>query len=565
MVLDDISEPLPDSFYEQGNLDDKVQALVNRWRKEVNAYRYGGDPGVLEEVKRDIREELKRCAKESLEEKVLEAALGDYQSISGRWEGSARKIEEGVERVRSLARLLKSDPVYGYRVIAQVRGWCGNALTRRAYLTRSAADQNEAAGEMERAYEKLIEHGGANEADKRLLATILRDFGDACVGQLVWDENVYIKGVSVRKLREAVRLFGILAEENPEKSGELEMEEQAARSSLVVACMFTVEHRSARKKDKAKICPYFEEEEPVECLTVEAVENIQRVWDYYKKIAGDVVPTRLGRVLSNVGFAAHFIWREWEGAGEDKAARRRMERLSWEAFKEGGELYSLDYQPFRLAVVQEGLGNLYRDRMVRSEDPKRRKRLGAAALLCYEASARSFSSCDSKEGLERAVECRARCVWVLERHARPDLTDLPDLWFDYALWHYGKPKNRQESQIGGKLGDQFAAAIAAAEEAADRAAQELERKIAEAQEHVPAGTKNRKALVADVERGVALGMTVKVKGRAATALILDRGCLAWRMAQGGTLGFGKHEVTVERSAGSEMAPGMSPEKSLNNT
>lgn len=155
--------------------------------------------------------------------KALNAAIGECQSIQGRWIGAAALLREGAGKIGQFAEWVDSSEEASGDIAMRIRAhaFYGNALTRVAYQTHRHSDLCQAFIQLERQREQLARfQKDENAIDVAMLAGWSRDAGDVHVGILHWstcddmregeDGPFQIDGEGIKHLRHASDLFGRL-------------------------------------------------------------------------------------------------------------------------------------------------------------------------------------------------------------------------------------------------------------------------------------------------------------------------------------------------------------------
>lgn len=526
-------------------------------RRQIDDIRYSGHGGEIDHAKNEV-ERVRAKLRSELSFEVLDALLGDLETMHGRWTGNRAELEQGLNRIESLVlylqtKDLKHDENWRF-ANAQALNWLGNAKTRLAYLTRQHHDQRIAV----RALEVALQ-----EAPRRswlLRADIRRNLGDALLAQMWWGERQGPSRRSLRVLRAASKaLRGLIKrEEDLERRRQLHVEYCAALSSLAVACMLVSEGISASPRSRYLSAEDRDALPSQEDLAEEAEVAIRRVSRLHRQAwRRGVRWFRDARTLSDIAFAASFLLRSRiRASGAGGAGVDRIRGGAEEAFEHSCELYGEEEHPFRYAVTREGWGDLYRDLMLSCSAPSRRLEFAEAALSHYEVVRRCFARMRGADAYARARECAAKERYVKARQVTSKLTSFKGLWYSYVKLDI----RFLERKIAQGIGDRFADAVAqnrerlAARKAERRALQEADAEdiqalINEAKLNLPVELGARQRFVDEVTRELkAAGLVLRVGEETATGLVLHKGSIACTTDKG-TRGFLRPNVRVVRRRG----------------
>ncbi len=558
------------------DLRDTAETLLQPLADKTCGFRNSSPiSGRTEELRIEVEELLQQGGNSEEVTCGLQVIRLDCACRKARWEGSTADLSRSVRAMRPLVdRIAEIDE--DSWTLSFVRSFLGNNLIRLGYQTRSPRDLNAGtrvleelacsffpARDQEHLWDSIKGLGGlkrCNAIRHRLVhyannrvsyqdlskteikrcASALRDLGDGYIGSIVWSPGVCIDGAAIAVLRVAVmmlkRLKSGLEHGSADRRG-VESELFAAKSSLAYARAFVVHEWGSPRRRFAE--GFLDRKGRWDALFTKSLGLIKEIQSEHGHMVanGEDLPFRWARTLSNVGFAAHMLWRvaldksmRSEVCEDVKKAAVLMSRMSVAK-------YSPDDHRYRSAINIACQAALSRDEMFLEADQEKRKQKGGEAMRFYAQALRYIADSDN---VYRRKDWLARIDLIKSAQCDTSITSLPDLW-DLGDLDTG---NRQEEK---SLGNQFAAAASAAEVATDKVAQELESELAQARRFVPSGIEDRQALVDGVERAFALGLVIKVDGEEVSKLDLQRGrTLTWILPSGGALGFRKHAATVRR-------------------
>ena len=548
-----------------GRVSNEDHDLLDPLRREIDAISYSGSGGKIEKAKAKLSK-LRTELNDPLSFEIMDAMLGDLESMHGRWTGDREEVQRGLKRILGLVLYLRTkhdlehDDIWKL-ALAQAENWLGNAATRLAYLTRQHQDQRIAVMELEGAL-------SAAPMDEFLHAVAGRNLGDALLGAMCWGHRVGPRFRSIVVLRNAAKEFRRLRrqETDADRKDHLNVERCAALSSLAVACMFVVEGLRLTLKSQylsdGELLKFVkdegrgDEDKLVEELAEECDRSIWFVFEAHRLARkGGKRWFRDARSLSNVGFAATFLLRylmRSDNASADDIDRVR--RIAEEAFEYSCTIYSDQEHPFRYAVTCDGHADLYRDLMLICADAKQRLVYADEANSRYRKTAAILRGIRGREAYIRWCECKAKIAFVDEHACEPNLTTPFDLWHDYVKW--SNDKNEEEEKIAEKLGREFAKAISdvegklAARKARRRAFQEDDIKDIQGivnfgKLNLPKDESARRLFATVVTRALKEArLVLSVDGQVALSLGVQKGSLLCIPRGGGSIGFLSKTVRV---------------------
>lgn len=424
---------------------------------------------------------------------VVGAALGECQSILGRWSGHEKKMRSGIEHVQRQYDFVQDEDGFSNWDRGQSAAWLGNTYIRLGYITRSVADFDKGIDRLEEA----DRYAGLEEVRPGIRGVIGRDLGDGYLGRMLANERGKFDGKSIRVLLRSIKDFG-------DAGDHWYREQAAARSSFAMAAFLTVDAMRLGREglvDRNKIG--YGQEELLE-LGVEALDSAAGQCESGLQPGAALSHLRWARVCANVGFAGQM-------ALLLTGDRERFEPVARWGFDKAVASYNDMKNAFRAGVVLEGRADLERALMLSERSATDLKARSDKAAADYSSAINAFNLSDAGEHSdERKKACNyaAKEVGVAAKYGKGGR-----LWLTRRIFiPYSciiMRKDRVSAPPRPNAGKDFAGAVAALKSrlvpvVAEADIEDLEALVLEAQKRsLP--PEERRGFVVDVRRMLEAG------------------------------------------------------------
>lgn len=480
---------------------------------------------------------------------IIDACVGECESLRGRLTGDLLLFKSGINRVAKFVSFIEShsfsEEYVRDRAMCRAKSIMGNLLGRKGYITMDPSDFDRAALVLFEA--NALRHSyltnsrpGIEDFDKEVIplrARIHRDMADVYVGQLIWDDEVYLDGAAITMASEAVEDFrGICIRADDSKAGEIGSldffddpnvtEMFASRATLAIAIAVTIDRistdRMRRGKGRSQQDPsYFSRSVDVEALHNRGLQVIE---ESYRAILEkmqvrelDTVPHRWARTLSTFGFAAETLWRH-------RTESDQLFEISEWFFQGALKRYRASEHPFRRAVNLEGYAGLLLEKSsIVGEQAFSVEKHRKIAEMLTEAAEHfgKFNHIERKQSCLSGVAIRRKVISMIDSQGSSLAEDFGNASID---------------RIVGELKP----------DVPDSAIERLESILTEAQREAP--DQPREFVQSFNSAMDALGLTIRVKGQQGYARLgVSRNSIRLQMNDSGARGFKREELSVERA------------------